>query len=94
MKIWSRKKESPLKWKKEEEEEEQKTVAHINRKIELKRTGIMDPEESISATNAKLQSILLGKNISRVELQKAQATLQIGIQRKSALENEIRAYLR
>ena len=80
-----------MKRKKEEEKEEQKTVADITRKIELKRTGIMVAEESISAANAKLQSILLEKNISRVELQKAQATLQMGIQRKSALENEISA---
>ena len=51
----------------------------------------MVAEESISAANAKLQSILLEKNISRVELQKAQSTLQMGLQRKSALENEISA---
>ena len=79
--------------RKKEEEEEQKTVAVINRKIELKITGIMVAEESISAANAKLHelSILLEKNISRVELQKAQSTLQMGLQRKSALENEISA---
>jgi len=85
-----REEESRLKRKKEEVEE-QKTVADIDRKIKLKRTGIMVAEETISSANAKLQSILLEKNISRVELQKAQSTLQMGLERKSALENEISA---
>ena len=70
MKIWGRtKREEEFRLKRKKEgEEEQKTVADINRKIELKRTGIIVAEESISAANAKLQSILLEKNISRVEL--------------------------
>lgn len=68
---------------------EHEDIVAIEHSISLKKMGISVAEESISDVNVKLQAILKVSTISRVQVQKAQSSLEMGLQRKRVLEEEV-----
>ena len=82
--------------KKRIDEQREKQIVHkekakkIDAEIRSKQSGILVADEKISEGNQRLQQLLTqAKKISRVELQKAQSMIDMGLTRKRKLETQV-----